>query len=245
MRLHIVRTIILAGAVLALPTVAMADAVIKKNHMKVNGLRYYKANAHNVTLGDWGDKKTPVTQANYLEQKGSFKSAVKAVTVSRFKMSQAGATQANVIGNVKVPALGLGLSGNDLFKKLKSGQYEFMEIAIRNKVQKFRNDANKQKGKINQLKQSDKHRIVSSIIVVISGSEAQKMGLSHQGKFNGTWNGVKLVVQSDVKSVSARTYTPGAGNVYAYMLDKITWDQKKKSKRKKIMDLDHDQHGIN
>jgi hypothetical protein len=44
--------------------------VIKPNHFTYNGIAYFRGNADTVRLGAYGEKRTPLTKANYLEVKG-------------------------------------------------------------------------------------------------------------------------------------------------------------------------------
>ena len=235
---------VLIGLALAAP-LATADAVIKKNHMKHNNVRYYVAGTQlgGLNLGSWGNKKTPALQANRLEVLGSFKSQIGPVQVTHFGMTQNGSTFANFVGHFEVPLM-FGLSGNDLFAKMNSREYLFVEISIKNKNQGFRSNINRhQKGKIRQLRMLDKPRVVTSIIVVMAGSEAQTLLGSHQSTGNAMFNAGKVEFASNVASTQTRTYTPSAGSVYAYMLDDMTWDKRAKKKRTKIISFSNDQHG--
>ena len=246
MHQHQYKNIYLLTALLCLwtfSTLAQADAVIKKNYMKHGSVHYFKANAQEITLGVWGEKHTPIGQANYLDREGSLEKVIDDVLVTRFKMSQSGSSKADVLANFSIEKLGLGISGHDFYEKLSNHEYEFLEISIANK-NKFKNDLNKKPNLINDLKQRDDHRIVTSVIIVISGKEATKMGITHQGSVSGTWNGMKLTVNTDVGNTSDRTYEPAPGSTYAYMLDKMKWDAVVKEKRTKILDLTDDQHGL-
>ena len=223
-------------------SIASADAVIKKNYLNYNGYRYYKGSAQQLELGDWCDKKTPITAANYCDQKGTLKGLINQVTVSKFEVKQSGSTAVNILGNFSIPLLGWGLKGDDFVKKVFEGEYVFLHISIDNE-NKFKNDLNKKPGKINDLKQKDSYRIVDSIVLVVKGSEARSMGITHEGNFKGTWNGMKLTVDSDVQSETARQFEPEKGTVYAYGLKKIKWDAKREKKRTEIEDLKNDPHG--
>ena len=44
--------------------------VIKPNHFTYNGIAYFRANAESVPPGAYGEKRAPITKANYLEVKG-------------------------------------------------------------------------------------------------------------------------------------------------------------------------------
>lgn len=223
-------------------SIASADAVIKKNYLNYNGYRYYKGSAQQLELGDWCDKKTPITAANYCDQKGTLKGLINQVTVSRFEVKQSGSTAVNVLGNFSIPLLGWGLKGDDFVKKVFDGEYVFLHISIDNE-EKFKKDINKNSGKINDLKQKDSYRIVDSIVMVVKGSEATSLGIKHEGNFKGTWNGMKLTVDSDVQSETARQFQPEKGTVYAYGLKKIKWDATREKKRTEIEELKNDPHG--
>ena len=117
---------------------ASADAVIQKNFVKYNQYRYYKSGAQNLKLGDYCHKKTPIHRANYCDQKGPLKGLIKQVTISRFKVKQSGSTTAELLGNFSVPLLGWGVKGDDFAKRVFNGEYEFLNVSIRNE-DKFRN----------------------------------------------------------------------------------------------------------
>src|SRR5688500_6687490 len=58
---------ILGAIVVSAPAALGQGAVVKDNYIRYNGIRYFKAGSESVTLGSYGEKKDPVTKANYLE----------------------------------------------------------------------------------------------------------------------------------------------------------------------------------
>ena len=47
-----------------------SKVVIKNSHFTYGGIQYFRANAHLLTVGSYGEKKSPITEPNYLFAKG-------------------------------------------------------------------------------------------------------------------------------------------------------------------------------
>jgi hypothetical protein len=50
-------------------------AVVKDNHLSFNGKNYFRGGSEDVELGSYGEKKSPITQTNYLEVQGKIPTA--------------------------------------------------------------------------------------------------------------------------------------------------------------------------
>lgn len=216
-------------------------ALVKKNYIRYNGYRYYKGRAQSIELGDWGDKKTPVTRANYLDQKGSFAGLIKDVSVSSFKLTQKEANKINLVGNFSFAIF--GLKGNDFYEQAMAGKWHFVEIHLRNEA-KFMRELNRRRARLQTLANKDSYRIVDSIIVVMKATEVRKLRGGHTGNFKGGWNGMSLTVDSKTRAGRSTTMEIDPGAVYAYGLKKIKWNATRKAKRTQIVDLKDDPHGL-
>jgi len=226
---------------------AQADPTVKKNHMVFQGIHYFKGKASSAEIGAWGEKKTPVLQANYLERKAQVpKKYIDKVKVTTFDLSESSVTEAEFKANVNVASL-VGLSSQDAYNKLKNGQYKFALVEILNKNGPFLNQINGNGRLIQKLvDEGNDCRIVTAVIIVISHQEANAYGWSHQGKVEATLleDGVlKFGAKSNVKGSGSSSYSLSPGSTFAYLLDKPEWDAKLKKNRTKIEDWEDDQHG--
>ncbi len=215
-------------------------AVVRKNYIRYNGYRYYKARAQTIELADYGIKRTPATRANYLDQKGNLSRIVEDVRVTTFKLTQASGDKANVVGNFSMALF--GLSGDDFYEQSLAGKWEFVVIHLRNE-HKFMKALNRQRGRIERLKMNNDYRIVDSIIVVAKAKEVRKLRMGHTGAFNMNWNGIGLTVDSKTRTNQVTKFEVAPETVYAYGLKKIKWDKTRKERRSKIVDLKDDPHG--
>jgi hypothetical protein len=53
----------------------MSEVKVKKDEFQFNGLDYWRNNAHAVTLGDFGDKRTPIGRSAWFEPGGCVRAA--------------------------------------------------------------------------------------------------------------------------------------------------------------------------
>ena len=216
-------------------------ALVKKNYIRYNAYRYYKGRAQSIELGDWGDKKTPATRANYLDQKGSFAGLIKDVSISSFKLSQKETNKINLVGSFSMAIF--GLDGDDFYQQAMAGTWEFVEIHLRNEA-RFLRELNRRRARLEILKHKDSYRIVDSIIVVMKAREVRKLRGGHTGAFKGGWNGMSLTVDSKTRAGRATTMEIDPNTVYAYGLKKLKWDATRKARRSQIVDLKDDPHGL-
>lgn len=236
----------LCAALLLLPRSADAGSLvpkIKKNHMVFDGIHYFRAGASGLNLSAWGEKKTPVFQANYMDKKGNVPlKYITKVKVTTFDLKQVKVSKTDFKASVNAGALGK-LSVDAAFDALRAGTYKFVLVEIDNKLNKWRKQINDNKTLLSKLKNQGKSaRIVTSVIIVESAKIVEARGWSARAKYeNATLANGKVTFGASGARLSSYTLAPGT--VFAYLLDKIEWDAKLKKNQTKIVDFEDDQHG--
>lgn len=216
-------------------------AVIKDNHLKFNGKSYFKAGAESVELGSYGEKKSPLTKANYLEVQGHVpydKLKVRTATVVDidFKQSSEKDFQANVI------ATAAGGNVNTAYKRLDKGELKLVKFevelvdmknalndapAVRDNLDKYGNDA----------------RVCHQIFVVLEATVATKIASSTSLAAAGSNGALTVTAKATVKNEKDTVVTLSKGTTYAYLLAKLDWD--KKNGNKVVDKLTDDQFSLN
>lgn len=226
---------------LATAPLAAQQAVIKDNHLKFNGKSYFKAGAESVELGSYGEKKSPLTKANYLEVQGHIphdKLKVRTATVVDidFKNSSEKDFKAGVVAGA------VGGSLDTAWKRLDKGELKLVKFevepvdmknaindspAARDNLDKYGNDA----------------RVCHQIFVVLEATVATKITNSTSLSAAGTNGALTVTAKATAKNEKDTVVTLSKGTTYAYLLVKIDWD--KKDGKKVVEKLTDDQFSLN
>lgn len=218
-------------------------AVIEDNVLKYSGKRYFKASAEDVQIGSYGEKKSPLTQANYLEVQSH-------VAYDKLKVIEAGiididfkqSKEVDVKAKLGGAAKHLGLESDVAYSKLQKGELKLVKFIVEN--ESLRKTVNGLPGVLNNLdKYGNDARIAHQIFVVLEAETATKVTTSTSTTASGTADGVKLTVAAKTKNERDTTVTLSKGMTYAYLLVKIDWDKKAKDLR--IEKFTDDQQSVN
>lgn len=218
---------------------------IKDNFFKApDNNRYFRRNAPAVSVSSYGQKKEPLTEANYLAVEGHPRyeyldgriKTDKSVQIDWERENKAD-VEAHVdhyfdVGGVKL---------NFNYNKAKSANLKLIRLSIDegplkkmlNNEAKVVRDAMKKEGK--------DARICSSTWIVVSGQLGErfdtKVGLEVSGS---TSEGLKITAKGGGSWSGSETITFSPGTVFAYGLHKV-----KKWNGDLIADMEDDWHGPN
>jgi hypothetical protein len=206
--------------------------------------RYFRRNALAVTVGAYGEKKEPITQANYLAVEGNIRLDFlkgKIKKTEPIEIAWERESKADVEGDVKqyfhLGGVKLTFNLENAIKaRLKLIRFHIDEAALKSILNTSANvvrEAMKKEGKDARACSSIwavvtaelAERFDTSVGIELSGTTPE--GLSITAKGGGEWNGSEKV-----------TFSPGT--VFAYGLHKV-----KKWKGDMIDDMEDDFHGPN
>lgn len=237
-----VKNLFLSGGVLSLllvtfiiPTTMSAESVkVKANFIKISAQKYRRASAESATLASIGSKRTPVGKVPRFERVFDWKNGklrLKQVTTVTIASSQANRLNAraavltsNGSANAEV-AVSSGVNADYVLTKFEIYDKTDVPTAL-----------NKSKNTLKQIKDIKNARIISSVWVLVKGSESQmstfdgSVALAKKGA-----NGKLTIARSSEVSFS---FSPNT--VIAYTIDKFKWN-KKGLKRKSIKKIQTDQ----
>lgn len=214
-------------------------AVVKDNYLRYNGIRYFKANSESVTLGSIGQKKAPITQANYLEVQSHIpynKLKVREAVIVDIDFKQTSEK------DLKANAIAAALGGNleTARKRFDEGELKLVKFDV--ELEAMKKAANDSPKALDNLDGYGKDaRICHQVFVVLDAKTATQ--ITSSTSLGVTVTNGQLVVTGKGKAgaTSETTVTLSPKSTYAYLLCKIDWEKK----NKKIEQLTDDQHGLN
>jgi len=227
------------GVLLAAPPALGQGAVVKDNYIRYNGIRYFKANSEALTLGCYGEKKEPVTKANYLEvqshipfEKLKVKTAV--IVDIDFKQTSEKDFKANVV------ASSVGGNVNTAYDRLDKGELKLVKFEV--ELVAMKNAVNDSPRALNNLESyGNDARICHQVFVVLEATTATEIASSTTLGVTVTNGSLVVTGKGKAGSTKDTTVTLSTGSVYAYLLCKIDWEKN----GKKVEKLTDDQHGLN
>jgi hypothetical protein len=234
-RSALVTAFLLAGTALA------QGAVIKDNHLKFNGKSYFRAGSESVELGSYGEKKTPIAKANYLEVQGHVarpKLEVRTATIVDIDFKQS--TEKDFKANVLAGAV--GGSVDTAYKRLDKGELKLVKFEVELvDMKKALNDSPIVRDNLD--KYGGDARVCHQIFVVLEASIATKISSSTSLAVAGTTGGLTVTAKGKTKDEKDTTVTLSKGTTFAYLLAKMDWD--KKNGDKVVEKLTDDQFSMN
>jgi len=222
----------------------MSNAILKNKTLVFNHWSYFLASAENVTLGSYGEKKTPVGKPNYLLKERDFDlSGVLINSVEKIKLdvSKTKKGDFSLSGNAKAADGNVGVS-YDNFKNASLVLMKF-SISLGETRDLFNSDNNKSKTAIKELKVMKKPRIVNQVFVIVSADFADSISNSFDFKLKATAKGIEATLSGNHTGTSTTKLTISAGTVFAYGLLEPVF-QKPKATADKISTFTPDQFGI-
>ena len=208
------------------------------------GNRYFRRNSSSVSVGAFGPKKEPWTEANYLEVDGHLRYDYldgKMKPDSPVSIDWNATSQGDIGTGVTTFFDVGGVEGNFSSEKAKTAQL---------KLVRFHVDASPMETVLNtqaktvraQMKdEGNDARICSSAYVVVSAALGQRFATATEIKVTATTTqGLKITAQGGGTWTGSESIVLGPGTVFAYGLHKVTkWDGER------IEDLEDDWQSLN
>jgi hypothetical protein len=213
---------------------------IKDSYFKASdGNRYFRRNAPAVAVGVHGEKKEPLTQANYLADEGHIKydllnGKIKKLKPVEIDWARERKTDVEAHGIVEYFDLGGRAAFNHekaIKARLKLVRFHIEQTALENILNK---DANKVREELKE--EGNDARVCSSVWVVMSGELAERFDTSVSLEASGsTPDGLSITAKGGAGWSGSEKITFSPGTVFAYGLHKVKkWDGDK------IEEMDND-----
>lgn len=215
----------------------MANTEVFDNHLKYNGINYFRVGSEDTYLGCYGEKKSPVFQGNYLETQDGLpakKLKVKDAVEATIDFSKS--TEAEVLANIDVAGV-FGANQNTAYQDLKSGKLSLFKLII--DLEDLRKAANDSPNHLDRLKSyGNDSRIASDVFVVLDANETKSFSSATSFGVSVQAGVVKVTAQTGVENGGSTSVSVSNGSIFAYGIAKIKWD-----KNDKIEKLTDDQWG--
>lgn len=221
---------------------------IKRNHIKYDGERYFVANSSAVKNGTYGDKKSPVTQQNYLFRHSDFPKVGRITSTPPQFAKSSSDTSLFHGGDVDVPVklAELKVSSEVYARMVKDQKCSFVREYIAD-LGVLRNNLNASRSTIDYLKQKNSSRVVFDVIRAKSCMVSNKVihDASVKAGVNLKSLGIKLASNNRTKGETEVNFKFGKDTVIGYKMLKMKWDKKRKNKRTKIVRFEDDKQSFN
>ena len=203
---------------------------IKDSYFKdTDGNRYFRRNSSSVSVGAFGPKKQPWTQANYLEVDGHVRYDYldgKIKSGSPVSIDWNAASQAD-IGTAVTTFFDVGgVEGSFSSEKARTAQLKLVRFHV--DAGPMENVLNTQaKAVRGQMKdEGNDARICSSAYVVVSAALGQRFATAAEINVTATTTqGLKITAQGGGSWSGSESIVLGPGTVFAYGLHKVAkWD---------------------
>jgi hypothetical protein len=220
----------------------MATAVVKDNHLKFNGKNYFRVGSEDVGLGSYGEKKSPLTQGNYLEVQDHIptpKLKVKEAVEVEIDFSES--TERDILANINVAGVFQGSAGT-AYADLKSRRLKLVKLRIDNEDIK---DAINQSPKVIEdlIEYGNDARIAHQVFIILEDTLARTVTTGTSFSVAVDAGKVKLTVTGGTGSSSTATITLSENMTFAYGLVKLDWDAQQKKNMTKATKATDDQWG--
>ena len=202
---------------------------IKDSYFKAtDGNRYFRRNALAVAVGVYGEKKEPVTEANYLAVDGNIKfnlldGKIKKLTPVEIDWERE--RKADVEANVEWYFV---VGGTAKFNHGKAIEAHLKLIRFHIEAHALETVLNKEANKVRESlkKEGNDARVCSSIWVVMSGVLAERFNTSVGLEVSGSVSeGLSLTAKGGASWSGSEKITFSPGTVFAYGLHKVKkWD---------------------
>jgi hypothetical protein len=216
--------------------------VIKPNHFTYNGIAYFRANADTVRLGAYGEKRSPLTKANYLEVKGMVPApkldAIEA-TVVDIDFKQSSASDITVDAH---PAQ-LEFAGGSVSaarQAASQGKLKLVKLhMLNNDMEKAINASPQVLDNLNDY--GNNARVAHQIWVIMEAETADRVKTNSSASVKATIEGITIGLNGSTQSSRETEITIKPGATYGYLLGKFDWNASSKKNRTQVTDIDDDQ----
>ena len=216
--------------------------VIKNNHFTYNGIAYFRANADTVGLGSYGEKRTPLTKANYLEVKGMVPAPkLKAVKATVLDIDYSKSSAADIAADVRPMQLKFaGGSVSAARQAAEKGNLRLLKLhVLNNDMEEAINESPKVLDDLRDY--GNDARVAHQIWVVLEAELANRVKTGASAEVTATIKGITVGLNGSTQSSQETELTIEPGATYGYLLGKFDWNAKSKNKRTEIVDIDDDQ----
>ena len=224
----------------------MATATVRDNHLLYNGICYFRANSEEVELGSYGEKRTPVFGANYLEIYKNLpfeKLQVEEAVIVGIDFSHTTEHDFSTKANLEIVGVSGKLSGSQTYSKLRSGELKLVKLSVkRGDMVDAINAAPDVRSKLDSL--GNDARVAHQIFVVVEAKLAEEMASSTGFGVSATKGDITLELNGNAKSSGHSKVTLSEGSTFAYLLLEPLWDHPSKNKRTKVVNAKDDQWGL-
>jgi hypothetical protein len=216
---------------------------IKDSYFKASdGNRYFRRNAPAVGVGYNGEKKEPLTEANYLAVDGHIKydlldGKIKKQPAVEIDWAHENKTDVEAYIDYYFVA-----GGTLEFSHAKAIEAHLKLIRFNIEQSTLKSVLNNDAGKVRQSMKDEGNdaRVCSSAWVVMSGDLAERFNTSAGLEVSGTANGLSITAKGDGSWSGSETITFSPGTVFAYGLHKV-----KKWNGDKIEEMEDDWQSLN
>lgn len=218
------------------------SAVVKNNHLKFNGKNYFRVGSEDVSLGACGEKKSPLTQGNYLEVQDRIPTLKLQVRDAvEIDIDMTASTKNDILANIDVNGVFQGSAGT-AYSDLKTGKLKLVKLSIDNEeLKQAANDSPKILDEL--IRYGNDARISNQVFVVLENSLAETV--THATGFTVTAESgnLKLTVSGGNGSTTTTSFVVSPNMTFAYGLVKLDWDAHQDKNKSKIVRLTDDQWG--
>jgi len=222
----------------------MTDAIVKGNHLRFLGKNYFRGGAESVQLWSYGEKKSPITQTNYLEVQGRIsvqKPKIRKATVITIDFDKT--TEKDLLVNINVALVFNGAS-KTAYQDMKSGKLKLVKFEVAN--EDILDAANASPDVLEKLiDYGNDARIVDEIFVVMNAELADSFASSNSFGVSLSVGAVKITAEFGAGSSGNTSITLSKGTTFAYGMLKLDWDANQKKNKTKITKVTDDQWGPN
>jgi hypothetical protein len=216
----------------------MANTEVFDNHLKYNGINYFRVGSEDTYLGAYGEKKSPIFQGNYLEtQDGLPATKLKIKDAVEATIDYTKSTKAEVLANINVAGV-FGANQNTAYEDLKSGKLHLYKMII--DLEDLRKAANDSPIHLKNIKgYGNDARIVSDVFVVLTANESKSFSSATSFSISVNAGVISINTENGVQVAGSTSTTVSNGSIFAYGLVKLKWD-----KNDKIDKCTDDQWGL-
>jgi hypothetical protein len=222
----------------------MAKAIVKNNHLHFNGKNYFRGGSEDIKLGSYGEKKSPLTQTNYLEHQSRIPAPkLKVRDATEVDIDFTKSTKADILANINVAAVFKGSSSTG-YEQLKSGQLRLVKLTLANEDVK---DAANASPKVIEdlIDYGNDARIATQIWVVLEAELAKSFTASKSFEVSANAGIVKVSGSGNGSVNGSMEVLLPSGMCFAYLLGKLDWDATSKKNKTRITKVTDDQWSLN
>ncbi len=200
-------------------------AVVHNNHLTFNGIQYFRASAESLTIGTYGEKRTPLTGQNYLEAQADIpapKLVVRTATIVDIDFTKSRSA------DIK---LGLKVAGNQVdadtaFSNLKAGKLKLVKLEMR--LGDVKDAVNASPQVLGDLRSyGHDARVCQQIFVIMEATLAQTFSNATNIGFSRDSGTLRLTANAGTSGSGGTAVSLSAGTTYAYLLCKADWERGK------------------